>query len=310
MNLAKTVLVTGIGGFLGGYVSAWFSGKGWRVIGIDVLPRTAIVGFPGDVYQQLNIGNGLLPDLMQVEQPAVCVHCAGSASVPRSMSEPMSDFRANVSMTGMLLEAIRTHAPSCAAVLLSSAAVYGSPLELPINEEAELGPISSYGFHKRMAEELFAEYATCHGLRTACVRIFSAYGSGLRRQVLWDLCNKLVNANTVVLQGTGLESRDFVHARDVANAIAAVVERADFRGECYNVASGAETSIAELAQKLGAAMQLQRFIEFDGVLPQGVPSRWRADISRIQDLGFTPEVSIDCGVAEYAKWVLPELLRA
>lgn len=308
MSNSRVVLVTGAGGFLGGHVSRWFSSNGSRVVGIDVQPSEAIAEFPGDVYHQIDVGSGALSTLLRTERPDACVHCAGSASVPLSMQEPMRDFRANVSMTAELLEAMRSHAPSCATVLLSSAAVYGSPGALPIDEGVASNPISAYGFHKRMAEELCAEYAGLHGLRTACVRIFSAYGPGLKRQVLWDFCQKLVDAETVVLQGTGAESRDFVHARDVAKAISVVVERAAFDGECYNVASGSETSIAELAEKLSAAMRLPRKIEFDGKLPAGVPARWRADISRIRDLGFTPEVTIDQGVTEYVEWVRPELV--
>jgi UDP-glucose 4-epimerase len=225
------------------------------------------------------------------------------------MKLPLQDFRANALMTAEVLEALRMCAPACSFILLSSAAVYGSPDVLPISESTPAAPISAYGFHKHMAEQLCGEYAKLHGLRTACVRIFSAYGPGLQRQVLWDLCRKIMSGDALVLQGTGEESRDFVHARDIARAILTVVASAPLRGECYNIGSGVETPIASLAQMLVTALQESRSIAFDGVLPAGTPVRWQADVAKLKALGFVPEISIERGVHDYAAWARPFLTK-
>lgn len=301
-----SILVTGAGGFLGRYVVSEFVGRGWRVVGIDLLPADAMAGFEGAAYFQLDVRDPTLRQLLERERPDACVHCAGSASVPLSMQRPLHDFQCNAGQTAELLEALRTAAPECALVLLSSAAVYGSPNRLPIDETTDQQPISAYGYHKRMAEQLCTEYAALHGLRTASARIFSAYGVGLRRQVLWDICRKLLGEDRVVLQGTGAESRDFVHARDIAGAVGCIVDKAAFTGESYNVASGRETSVATLAALICAALGQPERFEFDGRVPEGNPLRWRACLDRIVTLGFEPQVPLSCGVEEFVAWARTE----
>jgi nucleoside-diphosphate-sugar epimerase len=88
---------------------------------------------------------------------------------------------------------------------------------------------------------------TVYGLATASVRIFSAYGPGLRRQVLWDICQKVITQKTLILQGTGQESRDFIHALDIAKAFRVIACDAPMQGEVYNLASGQEVTVRELA---------------------------------------------------------------
>jgi len=299
----RTLLVTGAGGFLGGYVAREFSQQGWRVVGVDRMPANAIDRFSGDVYHQHELAGARIGETLREEQPDACIHCAGSASVPQSFAKPLEDFHANVVLTAELLEAIRLARPGCRFVFLSSAAVYGSPGALPIEESTPIAPISPYGFHKLMAEHLCVEYAALHGVPTASARVFSAYGNGLRRQVLWDLSEKLSGDGGVVLQGTGAESRACVQASDIARALPGIVERADFRGEAYNVASGMEISISDLAEMILTAMNVRRGIRFDGVLPAGTPSRWRANIGRLESLGFSPEVPMERGVHDYAAWL-------
>jgi UDP-glucose 4-epimerase len=190
---------------------------------------------------------------------------------------------------------------------MSSAAVYGNPEELPVSESCVPRPISPYGFHKLMAEHAVLEYATLHGLRAASLRVFSAYGPGLKRQVIWDIGKKLATDSVLRLQGTGDESRDFVHVEDVVGAVAAVVQRGDLRGETYNVGHGAERSIADVASRLVSRLAPAARVEFDGSLPAGTPRRWRADISRLTALGFRPERDFERSLAECADWMKAEL---
>src|SRR5262249_51606749 len=133
-----------------------------------------------------------------------------------------------------------------------------------------------------------------------------AYGRGLRRQVVWDVCDKLLRAPTPVLQGTGDETRDFIHGRDVAQAAECLASRAPLHGECYNVASGRETSIAELSSHLIGSLEKERRVCFSGDLPRGTPARWRADINRLEALGFRQQVSLLDGLRDFVDWVREE----
>jgi UDP-glucose 4-epimerase len=299
----KTVLVTGAAGFLGRHLAQHFASEGWRVIGVD---RPAMQdGAAGDSgrYFSMLLPSPALHEVLRETEPDLCLHGAGLASVPASMEDPASDFHGNAVLTFELLEALRRHAPRCVFMLLSSAAVYGNPRRLPIEEKEPVAPLSPYGFHKRQAELLCEEFTTVFGLRTLAVRIFSAYGPGLRKQVVWDVCRRLLAGTELVLYGTGRESRDFIHAKDVARALALLAEKAPAAGEIYNVATARETTIAELVNLCAESLGVVASASFDGRERPGDPANWRANISKIAALGFAPAVPLRDGLRETCEWI-------
>ncbi|KAA0893321.1 NAD-dependent epimerase/dehydratase family protein [Oryzomonas rubra] len=303
----KSVLITGAAGFLGRYTAQFFSELGCTVIGIDSIPPENAPLAHLTAYHNVKLPDKALDDLLRTLSPDVCIHCAGRASVPLSVSDPSADFYTNTVLTFEVLEALRLHAPACRFILLSSAAVYGNPQTLPVNEEQPASPISPYGFHKWQCEQLCSEFARIYGLKTASVRIFSAYGPGLRRQVLWDMCFKVITGHALKLQGTGRESRDFIHARDVAKALHIVAANAPMQGETYNLASGNETTILELASLVLDALNEGCSPQFDGVIPQGNPVNWQADITKLHALGFTPDIPLKQGIRTFATWCRAEI---
>lgn len=272
-------LVTGHRGFLGRHLV-----ERLRADSVDV----AGAGRP-----DIEIPSAAFDALLAATRPDIVVHCAGPASVPESLEHPDEDRAGAVDVLGALLERIG----GTKLVLVSSAAVYGEPAELPIAEAAPVAPLSPYGRHRVEAERL----ALDSGVPLAVARVFSAYGEGLRRQVLWDIAQQALAGGPVELSGTGNETRDFVHARDVAAAIAAIATRSSFEGEIVNVAAGVETSIARLAEILTAELGTED-VTFNGVGRPGDPTRWRADISHLRELGFEPATSIETGAAAYARW--------
>ncbi len=305
----KSVLIIGVTGFIGRYVARQFAETGWNVIGVGTRPPENAPRQELSRYQQMVLPSSDLAVIVQQIQPQVCIHSVGRASVGLSVTEPDQDFNASVTVTFHLLNTLRLHAPKCRLIYLSSAAVYGNPETLPIRETQNLNPISPYGFHKLICEQLCTEFFKVYGLPTATVRIFSAYGPGLRRQVLWDICQKALTQTVLKLQGTGNESRDFIHVRDVAKVIHLLAEKASCKAEVYNLASGIETTIRELADLILAQLERKIPIEFDGNIPVGNPSNWRADISRLAQFGLTvPEVSIDRGVNVYVQWCRAEII--
>lgn len=302
----KTVLVTGAAGFLGGYVVRHFAEEGWRVMGVDQIPARETRPGPM-VYREMPLAGPALASLLQEFAPEVCVHCAGCASVGLSLEQPVEDFRGNTALVFEILEALRQNAPACRFLLLSSAAVYGDPETLPVTEEHPIRPLSPYGYHKRQAELICEEYASIYSVPAASVRIFSAYGSGLRRQVIWDICHRVLSDGKLELHGTGLESRDFIHASDIARGLHLLAAKAPCTGEIYNLATGREVTIAELAARLLSALDCEAQPVFDGAATPGNPKNWRADITRIAALGFRPSVSLENGLADVAGWCRQQL---
>ena len=304
----KSVLVTGVAGFIGRYVARHFSERGWSVFGIDNAPPENAPLSNLSAYHRLQLPDAALSSLLQQESPQVCIHCAGRASVGLSITDPAADFYSSTMLTFEVLNTLRLSAPRCRFIFLSSAAVYGNPETLPVNETDAPTPISPYGFHKWQCEQLCLEFSRVYDLPTASLRIFSAYGPGLRRQVLWDICRKAITQNPLILQGTGKESRDFIHALDIAKALSVVATSAPMQGEVYNLGTGQEVAIAQLAHIVLDALEAGCTLQFDGVVPPGTPLNWQADISKLEALGFTPSVPLERGVKTFAQWCRAELV--
>jgi UDP-glucose 4-epimerase len=188
-------------------------------------------------------------------------------------------------------------------LVVSSAAVYGSPERLPITEEHPVRPISPYGHHSRLKELVAVEDRVRHGTRVCVARVFSTYGPGLRRLAFWDIAQRVL-AGTPTARGTGLESRDYLHARDVAAALVAICENAPFAGEIVNVGSGVEVEVRQLAEQIYRALGIRRTCHFDGHIEPGKPYRWKADASLLRGFGYEPRIPLEVGVRETVGWIL------
>lgn len=306
--MSNSVLVTGVAGFIGRYVARYFIEQGWSVIGIDNSPPENAPLANLKAYHRLQLPDPTLATLIASYSPQVCIHCAGRASVGSSITDPVSDFYGNTLLTFEVLNTLRVNAPQCKFVYLSSAAVYGNPQSLPISEEHLPFPISPYGFHKLQGEQLCLEFHKIYGIATASARIFSAYGPGIRRQVMWDICHKAIFQDSIILQGTGQESRDFIHALEIAKALFVLANNAPMQGEAYNLGTGVEVTISALAELLLEALNYRGSLEFDGKVSAGNPLNWKAEITKIQALGFQPEVPLKQGVHTFANWCRAELV--
>jgi UDP-glucose 4-epimerase len=302
----KWAVVTGASGFLGRYLVHELARQGWQVAGIGPAAPDASLLRVASRWSAWRLPCPFLPGLLRELQPEVLVHAAGRASVPDSLDRPAADFDSGPPLVFHLLDQVRQHSPATRFVFLSSAAVYGNPQRLPIQEDDPAAPLSPYGHHKLMGEQLCREFHDIYGLATTALRIFSAYGPGLRRQVVWDLCRKLRDPAEVsgglTLRGAGTESRDFIHAVDVARAAAFVARHGDARGAVYNVATGCEITIADLAGRIARLLGADATPRFDGLEPPGMPRNWRADVTRLDRLGFRPQIAFDAGLAETIAW--------
>lgn len=277
-----------------------FGRCGWRVFRYGRSDR-ATPGRDGE-YVAVTLPSDHLVRMVEREKPAVCVHCAGTADPRQSLVEPGQDFVNGPQLTTWLLDVLRRCSPRTRLVFFSSAAVYGNPASLPVPETAPKNPISPYGYHKLACELELESFRRIFGVTTVALRIFSAYGPGLRRQVVWDLIDKIAAGHVVSVQGTGAESRDFIIGQDVARAAYHVATLPEPE-PVYNLAAGVETSIAELAQALVAAMQVEREIRFEGRAVPGLPLNWKADISRLASTGWRPAIDLAAGLRQtIASW--------
>ncbi|WP_425340416.1 NAD-dependent epimerase/dehydratase family protein [Ciceribacter sichuanensis] len=297
----ESVIVVGAAGFLGKEVSRLCQKQGLTTIGVDINPPEE-----GELFSRFHVvkqGDLNIGSILSSIKPTYVINLAGNADVSRSVKEPRFDFNLSVDLFSSLLEQVRQLSPETKVLLASSAAIYGQPRELPILETMQPRPISPYGYHKWMCELLTQEYHAIYGTRVAALRVFSAYGAGLRKQIFWDLCRKCAVDREIQLSGDGTESRDFIHVNDIASAILCILRNSPFCGEAINVASGRETSIREIAELVigGFGMDCS-CLSFSGLQRAGDPKNWRADVSKLGTLGFTPSMDLKRGVASYVEW--------
>lgn len=308
-------LVTGARGFIGRHLSRLLAQEGWEVYGLGhgawpeaEAGRWGVVRWvPGDVD-----AHNLRLLQLDVGQVDAVFHLAGGASVGAAIGNPREDFYRTVATTTELLDWVRLHSPSSRVVAVSSAAVYGAGHEGRILEEAPSIPFSPYGFHKAMMESLFASYSASYGVTSVVARLFSVFGPGLQKQLLWDLCNKLAEGEGEVrLGGSGEELRDWTDVRDVSRAIYALLDQATTRSPCFNVGTGVGSSVAEVARHAAAVWSertgnRRTIIGFSGVSRPGDPFSLVASPARLESLGFSWSIDWRDGIAGYIDWYLSE----
>ena len=239
----KSILITGIAGFLGYNTAKYFKMRRWNVTGIDicdVADQTDSI----DVFIKDNLSQASLAAIGK--EFDVIAHCAGSGSVAYSNEFPADDFSRNVISLLHVLEHMRLHNTQAKLIYPSSAAVYGQRDDVPLSESDPFAPISPYGFHKMIGEELCRSYSLNFKLKTSIIRFFSLYGIGLRKQLLWDACNKFMkNDGIVYFSGNGHETRDWLNINDAASLIGQVAEVGN-KHEIINGGSGEKHSIKDI----------------------------------------------------------------
>ena len=285
-------------GFIGSAAVVYYKNQGYAVTGCDVIENNKAID-----YFKVECKDPTYHTIFEKVSPDYCLNASGAASVPFSFHDPMIDFELNVINVLKMLEAIRIESPETAFINVSSAAVYGTPSQLPVSEDADVAPISPYGWHKRQSELLCNEYANLYGLKTCSMRVFSAYGLGLRKQLFWDLYKKTREGKSIELLGTGSESRDYIYVKDLVRASEIIAINAKLQGEVINVATGIETTIREAAQTFIEALGWDGEISFSGSKRKGDPENWCADISKIKEMGYNSDFSLEAGLKAYCRWL-------
>jgi UDP-glucose 4-epimerase len=243
------IAITGSRGFIGGSFARHAAAAGHEVLGISRSTQPER-DWPGEHLH----ADGLHSDLsvkFREWHPDAVLHAAGSASVGESLAEPLADMRALAMTLANTIDGIRRAGIAPVLLVPSSAAVYGNPASLPVPETGAIAPISPYGFHKAACELLGREAAEILGLRVVVCRFFSVYGPRQRRLLIWEVYRQLAGeAPMIELQGTGSETRDFLHVEDACAALLALAQHAKRGAAVVNVATGTETSVAQLVEEM------------------------------------------------------------
>lgn len=296
MNTLTRIIVTGGAGFIGTNVTEELIASGYDVTIVDNLCASA-----GDRVPE---GARLVVlDVLDTEAlTAVCVGAAAVvhlAALPRvqfSIDEPQAAHAVNVDGTLSVLEAAR-RAGVNRVVFATSSAVYGDQAILPLEETLSPQPKSPYALHKLIGEEYLKLWSELYGMETVSLRFFNVYGphldpDGPYALVIGRFLKLKAAGSPLTITGTGEQTRDFIHVKDVSRALIAALNSPRVgKGEVCNIGSGIETSINQLAALIGGVIEY--------VPARLEPLRTKADISQAKSLlGWEPAVPLEVGIAE------------
>ncbi|MCL5289855.1 MAG: SDR family oxidoreductase [Bacillota bacterium] len=257
------VLVTGGAGFIGSHVVEILLEARHEVFVADNLSTGKLENLPSGVpFYKTDITDPAIESVFREVQPQALIHQAAQVAVPVSLRDPVFDANVNIIGTLNLLEACRKYGVE-KVVFASSAAVYGNPQYLPVDEEHPLRPLSGYGISKHAAERYLEAYRELYGLRWTALRYANIYGP--RQDALGEggvvaiFIDKLLNNRQAVIFGDGEQTRDFVYVKDVAAANLLALEQGD--NQILNISTGQAASVNELytliRREVGSTLQPQ-----------------------------------------------------
>ena len=307
MTSISRAVVTGGAGFIGSHIVDELIKRDIETIVIDAFTTGSAENLRQHKDSRLlRIVTGdaacigkLLPDFEDVD---VVFHEAAIASVPRSVTDPLLVHNVNVNAS-LEVMAFCVSRKIRRMIFASSAAVYGVLNGVPASEDLVCAPSSPYGASKFAVEAYLAAFYQTYGLETVGLRYFNVYGSRQKMSdysgVITVFANKLLQRSSPVIYGDGLQTRDFVHVKDIVNANMLAMVSGPAAGQVFNVASGRTTTLLQLVDAL---KEITGAADID---PLFEPSRvgdvrsGAASISKIEKLlGYRPSVSLIDGLVD------------
>lgn len=254
--MSRNVLITGGAGFIGSHLADGFVAQGDRVRVLDDLSSGRRENLPEGVeLHEMDLRSDDAVRLVETGDVEILVHQAAQAEVRRSVEDPSFDVDVNVAGTVRLLEAARKGGVRQVLFASTGGAIYGEQDVYPAPEEHPVWPLSPYGVSKLAVERYLFFYAQEYGLDVACLRYANVYGERQNPHgeagVVAIFLQKLFGGETPVINGDGLQTRDYIHVSDVVRANLAAAGREGFH--VYNVGTGIETSVVELYRQLQEA---------------------------------------------------------
>ena len=299
MSRIKSV-VTGGAGFIGSNLVDRLVKEGQFVTVIDNLSTGRFSNISHHTkrnvkFINLDISNS--KNLKKVIQGNSYVyHLAGLADIVPSVENPKAYFNANVNGTLNILNACKDLKIK-KLIYAASASCYGIPKKYPTNENSKIDPKYPYALTKFLGEQIVMHWAKIYNMPNLSFRFFNVYGLRSRTTGAYGavfgvfLAQRCANKPLTIV-GSGKQTRDFIHVSDLVEAIVLAAKKKNLRGQIFNLGSGIETSVNEIAKIIGGEK-----IHIPN--RPGEPNRSQADIRNVKkELGWKPKISIKAGINE------------
>jgi len=284
----KKAVVTGGAGFIGHHLVKHLLTNGWQVDVIDDLSTGELSNLPSDVnltFHKLDISLDELPKI-KFDQ---LFHLAAPVSVPESLEDPMKYWN-GISVASRRVMEWAYEMGATSMVAASTAAIYGDSTDMPLKESHLPIPMSPYAEFKLEMEWMMKSYNKPE-FKCAALRFFNVFGEGQRstggyRSAVPIFLEQYQSYQPITVTGDGTQTRDWIYVGDIVNAVLEMA-KADYQQEMpiYNVGSGSETQVIEVAEAFGG--------EHVHIAKREEPMRSVADISLItQNLNWKPETNL------------------
>lgn len=300
------ILITGGAGFIGSHILAQLQGRrDMDVVVFDNLSSGSKEHVPagmelveGDVCDEAAV-DALFAD----HHFDAVIHLAAQTMVPTSVEQPVLDCRINLEGVLHVLEACRIHGTGH-ILFSSSAAVYGDNLHIPLKETERLVPTSPYGITKMATEHYLRVYHELYGMDATVFRFANVYGERQGEKgeggVVSIFCKLLSQRQGITVFGDGNQTRDFVYAGDIAQAI---IRALPLKG-CHtmNVSTGQETSINDLIRSFEKAVGYTVPVQYTAPRTGDILRSVLSNEALKRDLGFVPEMDLEEGIRRTYDW--------
>jgi UDP-glucose 4-epimerase len=293
------ILITGSQGFLAKNLSLKLKKKNFKIYGIGRGDWSSIehkkFGYFKNLNTDLNSNNIL--EYKNISFKYI-IHCAGKVI---GLS-PAEDFKTNVSTTQTILDFIINAKQKSKLVFMSTLAVYGNGSSKKfLTENTKINPISSYAFNKILCEQMCTFYSTKYNFDLIILRAGSFFGPGLKRQFIYDACNKIYNNNSKFL-GTGEEIRDWLYIDDLTNLIFKILKKGFIKINIYNVGSGKGVAIRKVINFINKKLKKNIKPSFNLLGSDSNPKVLVTSINKIKKFNWEPKTNFYMGLERYINW--------
>ncbi len=301
----KTILVTGGAGFIGSHVSDALLAVGHRVLIIDDLSSGRRENVPaGAELCVADIGDAVAAQLIRDSGVDVLIHHAAQMDVRRSTEDPVFDARTNVLGTLNLVQAAAQAGVAQVIFASTGGAIYGEQDYSPADEDHPTRPVSPYGVSKLAGERYLFYFHVQYGLDVTCLRYANVYGERQNPHgeagVVAIFLKRLLAGESCIINGDGLQTRDYIQVADVARANLAAIGARGFN--TFNVGTGIETNVVDLYRDLTAALGVEQPAEHAPAKP-GEQLRSCVDATALREtFELPPPMTLPEGLRRTADW--------
>ena len=300
------ILVTGGAGFFGSNLVDVLIEQGHEVAVVDnLLTGKKEHVNPAAHFFELDVRDKKLSQVLAQEKPEAVFHLAAQIDLRKSVEDPLWDAEENILGSINLLKLCQDFGGVKKIIFSSSGgAIYGDTNDIPTKESHQENPVSPYGIAKLTIDKYLHYYHQVFGLPYISLRYSNIYGPRQNAKgeagVVAIFCDRLLSGQSVVINGNGSQTRDYVYVTDVVQANLLALDSA--KVAVYNIGTGIETNVNQIADLIKKNINPEA--EFShGPAKAGEQQRSCLDANKAKvELGWQPAVDLAVGIQKTVEW--------